>query len=254
MKCIILAGGKGTRLMEHTNIIPKPMLTVGGIPLLRHVMNIYIQQGVNDFLVPTGYKGDAIIAYFLALGPQDFFKHPSGEGLVFQFPTYQVHVVDTGEDTLTGGRLRRIRHLLQPNAPFYFTYGDGVGNVNLKALGEQFFPLESTLATLTVVHPEGRFGRAVLKGDRIVEFGEKVENETDWINGGFAILTPSILSLIPSDATNLEKDILPFIAKIGLMSYHKHIGFWKCVDTNRDLLDLTEIYAKEGDRAWLKLS
>ncbi len=248
--CVILAGGKGTRLLEETSTIPKPMLMVGDKPLLQHVMDTYIKQGVTEFIVPVGYKQEVVRAWFLGQNPMYFSNDHKG-GTEFHFGDYTVYVLDTGLDTQTGGRILRCRHLLTHTDNFYFTYGDGVANVNLRALTAQH--TGDTLVTLTGVHPAGRFGRIKLGFDEsVVNFGEKVESEEDWINGGFAVLSTRLFLGISGDRTNLEKDVYPAVARHGFMNLYKHEGFWKCVDTLRDLEELRTIYKENAP--WLQLS
>lgn len=256
MKVVILAGGRGTRLSEHTEAIPKPMLDVGGKPLLQHIMDIYLAQGFNDFIIPVGYRKEIVFGYFFSLHPTFFNRMRSyPEEIKFRFPTFDVTIVDTGEDTQTGGRLARIAHLIEDER-FHFTYGDGVGNVDLKRLVTTSFATRNDV-TLTVVHPEGRFGRAVFMegGEQVIRFGEKIEGESDWINGGFSILSPKVLKAAKflGDDCNLEKDVYPVVAEHGYMNALRHIKYWKCVDTQRDLEEIRKVYKEEGAE-WLKLS
>lgn len=255
LPCVILAGGRGTRLSEETSTIPKPMLMVGDKPLLQHVMDIYIQQGVWDFIIPVGYKSEMVRAWFLGQRDLLYFENDHHGATVFQFGDYRVTVVDTGLDTQTGGRLLRVRKYLGQTDNFFFTYGDGVGNVDLQELLSHHSG--DTLITLTAVHPAGRFGRVhflhdSLLGDSIIGFGEKIESESDWVNGGFAILSTRLMLGISGDQCNLEKDVYPVVAQHGFMRAYRHEGFWKCVDTLRDLEELREIY-KENAK-WLMLS
>lgn len=254
LPCVILAGGKGTRLSEQTTVIPKPMLDVGNLPLLQHVMNIYINQGVTEFYIPAGYKMNMILGYFLDhphMLSAATWKHDTS--FSFQMTHYRVTVVNTGPDTQTGGRLYRLRDMLE--TPFHFTYGDGVGNVDVRAV-QWWYEQHNEIATLSLVRPEGRFGRAVEnRQGKVIQFGEKVESDNDWINGGFAVLSPKVFDGIAStdcpDKCNLEKEIYPVIARHGYMGAVHHTGFWKCVDTLRDLEDLRTIYEEKGAE-WLK--
>lgn len=249
MKCVILAGGKGTRMMEGSVTIPKPLMMIGDKPILRHIMDIYIMQGVKEFIIPVGYKGEMIYGYFMS-------QHPAGiqrgqDHVWFLFGDYYVHVVDTGLDTMTGGRLKAISHFLD-DRPFHFTYGDGLANVDIKKLEARFFP-RTDAASITVVHPIGRFGRAVVNDhDDVKDFGEKIQTGHDWINGGFSVLSGRLAKVIPSLSTNLEKEIYPVLAKHNLMGAVKHTGFWQCIDTLRDLQEINHIYEKDGP-VWLKL-
>lgn len=248
MKCVILCGGKGTRLMEMTDVLPKPMLPVGDRPLLHHIFDIYKKWGLRDFYLPVGYKKEQIIAYLLgSIGTGEYSCQ--GGVLKFTFPDMTITVVDTGSETLTGGRLKRLEPFLR-DAPFHFTYGDGLSDVNLCQVDFLHFKFQS-IATLTLVHPEGRFGRVKLEKDGLIsDFGEKLET-TDWINGGFAVLRPEIFQYIDGDDVNLEKEVYPLLALEGQLRGYLHDGFWKCCDTKRDLLELDELYREEGAR-WLK--
>lgn len=255
LPCVILAGGKGTRLSEETTVIPKPMLYVGDRPLLQHIIDIYIKQGVFDFYVPAGYKMDMILGHFLN-NPYMLSVYTSHLDRVFEFQMthYRVTVVDTGMETQTGGRLHRLREFLK--GPFHFTYGDGLGNVDVRTV-QWWFEHHKEAASMTLVRPEGRFGRAVEnRQGKIIRFGEKVESENDWINGGFTVMSPLVLDGIADtecpDKCNLEKEIYPVLARHGYMGAVHHTGFWKCVDTLRDLEDLRTIYEEKGAE-WLKL-
>lgn len=256
--CVILAGGRGTRLLEETDSIPKPMLMVGDKPLLQHVIDIYLSQGVREFIIPVGYRKEQVFGYFF--GQSNSASSLNGDGWQFNMGSYGVKVVDTGLDTQTGGRLLRLRSLLKGHTQFFFTYGDGVANVKLKELVS--LHTGDTLVTLTAVHPAGRFGRLrfdqyygnrVEDAHRVWAFGEKIESEQDWVNGGFAILDTRILLGITGDKTNLEKDVYPLVAQHGFMLAHKHKGFWRCVDTLRDLEELRNIHKQESALPWLQL-
>lgn len=244
LPCVILAGGKGTRLSEETKAVPKPMLMVGDKPMLQHVMDIYTRQRITDFIIPVGHLKEQIFEYFM---------HEHGLHMVIKFSDATrfyingctITVVDTGEDTMTGGRLKRAEKYIG-NRPFHFTYGDGLGNVNLSELAAVHLPTIN-VATVTAVHPEGRFGRMVLNEyNHVVYFGEKSVTDQDWINGGFSLLSPRIFKGIKGDETNLEKDVYPVIAKWGFMQAVPHYGYWKAVDTLRDLEDIRNTYKKEG--------
>lgn len=245
MKVVVLCGGKGTRLMEMTDVLPKPMLPVGDRPLLHHIFDIYKRHGLNDFYLPMGYKKEHIIAYLISLNPETY-SYCDGV-LRFKFSDMNVTAVDTGSDTMTGGRLRRMASFLS-DAPFAFTYGDGLSSVDISEV--QTCYVTHQCSTLTLVHPEGRFGRAIFDPPCIVEFGEKSET-SDWINGGFSVLHPDIFGYITGDGTNLEKDVYPVLARLGKLAGYPYEGFWKCVDTKRDLLELEQIYQEEGAK-WLK--
>lgn len=236
-------------MSEETSTIPKPMLMVGDKPLLQHIIDIYRAQGVWEFIIPVGYKKEQVYAHFLT--QTSHYHSIFDDGVEFQMGSYVVKVMDTGLETLTGGRLLRIHSLLKGYKNFHFTYGDGVGNVDLQKLQAQH--TGDTLVTMTVVHPVGRFGRAhVNKENKIFMFGEKVESPADWINGGFSILSTKLFLGIAGDRCNLEKDVYPPVARHGFMNANKHEGFWQCVDTLRDLEELRKIY--EQETPWLKLS
>lgn len=248
MTVVILCGGKGSRLVEMTDVLPKPMIPVGGKPLLQHIIDIYKSQVSRNFVLPVGYKKEYILAYLLSLRPDEMKLVGDGANR-FTYRDWVVTTVDTGEETQTGGRLKRVQQYVG-KVPFHFTYGDGLSDVSLRNV--QKINLDnSPVATITLVHPEGRFGRAVVEEDTgmIMEFGEKAET-LDWINGGFSILHPDIFHYIENDMTNLERDVYPELVRAGLMYGYKHTGFWKCVDTKRDLLELDSLYSSKG-AVWL---
>lgn len=246
--CVILAGGKGTRLSEETKEVPKPLLFVGDKPLLHHVIDIYRVQGVKEFIIPVGYLQHLIFNYFAAICTDSFTVV---NGVEYIVDGCSVRLVDTGEETQTGGRLKRIKHAIGKR-PFHFTYGDGVGNVNIHTLLDAQLGTWN-LATITAVHPEGRFGRLVIdEHSQVTQFGEKIEAEQDWVNGGFSILSPRIINGVTGDETNLEKEVYPVIAMYGFMAAVRHAGYWKAVDTLRDLEDLRKTYEERGP-VWLML-
>ncbi len=257
LPAVILAGGKGTRLSEETATIPKPMLTVGDKPLLQHVMDIYLAQGVWNFIIPVGYKKEVVLGYFLGHKGLLYFTYDHHGAYEFQFGDYKVTVVDTGPETQTGGRLKRLYRYLGMYTDFFFTYGDGVGNVNLHELVRHH--TGDTLVTMTAVHPAGRFGRIIFENMEpgplysmtVRSFGEKMEHVEDWVNGGFSILSTKLFLGLAGDHTNLEKDVFPVVAQHGAMRAYKHFGFWRCVDTLRDLEELRSLY-KEENVPWLQ--
>lgn len=248
MKTVILCGGRGTRLSEYTDILPKPMLMIGNKPILHHIMDIYISQGYREFILPVGYKKENIIAYFLSIWKEGvtWAGNNLNEPLEFHNPEFTVTIVDTGLDTQTGGRLKRLSSLL--TEPFMLTYGDGLANVNLARIAEN---CEVDLS-ITAVHPPSRFGRIEISENSMVsEFYEKPA-KTDIINGGFMKFNSlDILDSISSDEDNLEKDILPEYVKTHRVYSVVHLGFWHCIDTKRDLDEINKIYEKEG-AVWLK--
>ncbi|AGI47122.1 glucose-1-phosphate cytidylyltransferase [Thermoplasmatales archaeon BRNA1] len=246
MKTVILAGGLGTRISEESYLRPKPMIEIGGYPILWHIMKIFYSQGVDEFIICAGYKQHMIKEYFA-----DYFLHRSD--ITFDFTDeyhmtvhanssekWKVTVVDTGLNTLTGGRIKRVAKYLG-NEPFLLTYGDGVSDVDIKKL-IKFHKSHGKLATLTAVHPVGRFGVLDLSGDQITSFGEKTESQTDWINGGFMVLDPKVIDLIDGDETTFEKEPMEALSAKGELMAYKHNGFWQCMDTLRDKQKLEALW------------
>jgi glucose-1-phosphate cytidylyltransferase len=239
MKAVILAGGLGTRLSEETAIKPKPMVEIGGKPILWHIMKIYSHHGITDFIVCCGYKGYVIKEYFA-----NYFLHMSDVTFDMRFNQMNVHagkaepwrvtLVDTGDTTMTGGRLKRVREHIG-NEDFCFTYGDGVSNVDISALVE-FHKQQNTLATLTAVQPPGRFGAIALAKEqtKITHFQEKPEGDGAWINGGFFVLNPQVIDFIENDSISWEKEPLQKLAHKEELAAYKHNGFWQPMDTLRD--------------------
>jgi glucose-1-phosphate cytidylyltransferase len=234
MKVFILAGGLGTRISEETSDKPKPMVRIDDKPVLWHVMNIYASQGWSDFVIGCGYKKEVIF---------DFVQNEMKED-------WLVEAVDTGEMTLTGGRIARYLDLF-PNETFMVTYGDGVGNVDIKKLVEQH-KNGSALVTLTAVRPPSRFGSVVSENGVVTHFGEKNQADAGWINGGFMVVDPRIRELITSDDQAFESDILPELVRRKLLSAYLHEGFWQPMDTLREKNDLEEL-AKQSTPPWLAL-
>jgi glucose-1-phosphate cytidylyltransferase len=245
MKVAILAGGLGTRLSEETEVKPKPMVEIGGKPILWHLMMLYSHYGFNDFAIALGYKGEVIKKYMV-----DYCSLNSDLTVDFQTgaftmqgghrPGWTVDLVDTGVSTQTGGRLKRLGPYLQGET-FMLTYGDGLADVNLPQL-LAFHKAHGKLATMTIVHPPARFGHLELQGDRIVEFSEKPQTREGWINGGFFVLEPEALSYIEGDEVLWEKEPLERLAADGqLMAYH-HTAFWQCMDTLRDKRTLESMW------------
>jgi len=248
MKVVILAGGRGTRIAEETATKPKPMIEIGGRPIIWHIMKIYAAQGFNEFVVAVGYMGDLIKRYFA--------EHASlagdltvdlKSGLIErrspdEVMDWRVHLVDTGLDTQTGGRVGRVSHLLG-DEPFMLTYGDGVANVDLQALLAHH-RREGRSATVAAVHPPARFGEIVFDGDRVSGFAEKPQIGEGWINGGFMVMEPIVLKLLQSDTAILEVDALEALAKTGELSAYRHNGFWQCMDTLRDKSHLDIMWNK----------
>jgi glucose-1-phosphate cytidylyltransferase len=253
MKAVILAGGLGTRISEETNLKPKPMVEIGGRPILWHVMKIYSAHGINDFIICAGYKGYVIKEYF-----QNYFLHMSDVTFDMATNSMEVHqrrsepwrvtIIDTGEATMTGGRLRRVRDYLGNEESFCFTYGDGVGDVNITDL-VAFHKREGRQATLTGVRPPGRYGALEINGARVEKFQEKPEGDGSWINGGFFVLEPSVIDLIADDTTVWERAPLESLASTKQLSAYKHGGFWQPMDTLRDKTHLEDLWAS-GKAPW----
>lgn len=252
MKCVILAGGLGTRLSEETSVRPKPMVEIGGMPILWHIMKHYSHYGVNDFIVCLGYKGYIIKEYFA-----NYFLHMSD--VTFDMATnkmevhqnnaepWRVTLVDTGDSTQTGGRLRRIRKYLDNDA-FCMTYGDGVGNVDIGKL-IAFHQDHGKLATVTATQPPGRFGALELAGSAVASFREKPNGEGAWINGGFFVLSPEVIDGIEGEATLWERGPLEGLAARGELQAFCHQGFWQPMDTLRDKALLEELW-QSGKAPW----
>lgn len=252
MKVVILAGGKGTRFAEETDRRPKPMIEIGDRPILWHIMSRYSAFGLNEFVVCLGYKGYAIKEYFA-----NYLLHSSDVTIDLRRGRTEVHrrnaapwkvtLVDTGEETMTGGRLKRVREYLG-GGTFHMTYGDGVGDVDLKAL-TAFHKKSGLAATVTAVRPPGRFGALALKGDRVARFQEKPGGDGGWINGGFFVLEPKVIDLIDGDATFWERQPMEKLAAKGQLGAFVHEGFWHPMDTLRDKNYLEELWAS-GKAPW----
>lgn len=238
MKVVILAGGLGTRLGEYTKSVPKPMIKIGGIPIIIHIMRHYIFHGFNDFIIAAGYKNGIIKNYFRN------FKTPEKEfEAIIKKKKCKICIVDTGNKTMTGGRLKRVKHLIEDNKNFMFTYGDGISNVNLKKLFS-FHINQKKLITVTAVRPPARFGEILLKNNKVISFKEKPQVTNGWINGGFFIAKKEFLNLIKNDSEILEKKPLEIACKKNELIAFKHEGFWKCMDVKRDRDELQKIYSK----------
>lgn len=252
MKAVILAGGLGTRISEETHLKPKPMVEIGGRPVLWHVLKIYSAHGINDFVICAGYKGYVIKEYFA-----NYFLHMSDVTFDMQHNRMEVHqrrsepwrvtIVDTGEATMTGGRLKRVREYLADET-FCFTYGDGVGNVNITEL-VAFHRREKRLATLTGVQPPGRYGALSIDGTAVTNFQEKPMGDGGWINGGFFVLEPRVIDYIDGDATVWERQPMQRLAEEGQMSVYSHDGFWQPMDTLREKNHLEDLWAS-GKAPW----
>lgn len=252
MKAIILAGGLGTRISEETAIRPKPMIEVGGKPVLWHIMKTYSAHGINDFVVCCGYKGYVIKEYFA-----NYFLHMSDVTFDMRNNKMEVHqqsvepwritLVDTGETTMTGGRIKRVAEHIG-DEDFCCTYGDGISDVNITEL-IKFHKQHGKLATLTATQPPGRFGALALSGNEVLNFQEKPHGDGSWINGGFFVLSPKVLNYIAGDDTIWEREPMELLAKEGQIAAHFHSGFWQPMDTLRDKTHLEELWAS-GNAPW----
>jgi len=252
MKAVILAGGLGTRLAEETVLRPKPMVEIGGKPILWHIMKGYAHFGITDFVICLGYKGYMVKEYFanLALHTSDviiILAHNRVDLHQNQFEPWNITLVDTGENTQTGGRLQRIRRFVE-DEDFCMTYGDGVADIDIGAL-LSFHAEEGCQATVTAVRPPGRFGRLDLQGKRARGFQEKPRGDGDWINGGFFVLSPAALEHIDSETTLWEKEPLQQLAASGQLAAFRHDGFWQPMDTLRDKNHLEQLWAT-GNAPW----
>jgi glucose-1-phosphate cytidylyltransferase len=253
MKVVILAGGMGTRISEESHLRPKPMIEIGGRPILWHIMKIYAHHGITEFIVCLGYRGYMIKEYFA-----NYFLHNSDvtidarENRIHYHETtaepWRITLVDTGEQTLTGGRLKRVARYLDSGEPFCFTYGDGVSNVDISQL-VAFHRGHGRHATLTAVIPPGRYGALSLDGDCVAEFVEKPPGDNSFINGGFFVLDPAVLSLVPDDLTGWEHEPLETLARDGQLMAWRHTGFWQPMDTLRDKNHLEALW-QAGEAPW----
>ena len=249
MKAVILAGGLGTRLSEETSVRPKPMVEIGGKPILWHIMKMYSHYGINDFIICCGYKGYVIKEYFA-----NYFLHMSDVTFDMQHNEMHVHekraepwkvtLIDTGDESMTGGRLGRVADYVKNDEAFCFTYGDGVSDVDIGKLIE-FHRQHGKEATLTATYPLGRFGALDIQNKQIKRFMEKPKGDGGMINGGFFVLSPSVLSLIKDDKTTWEQEPLMSLAERGELMAFEHTGFWQPMDTLRDKHHLEELWATE---------
>lgn len=248
MKAVILAGGLGTRISEETHLKPKPMIEIGGRPILWHIMKMYSAHGVNEFIICCGYKGYVIKEYFA-----NYFLHMSDVTFDMSDNQMEVHqrkaepwrvtLVDTGDDTMTGGRLKRVAAYIENEDAFCFTYGDGVSDVDIAAT-ISFHKRHGKLATVTAVQPPGRYGSLSLKGDLVEGFVEKPKGDGGWINGGFFVLSPKCIDQIDSDTTAWEVEPLTRISAAGQLMAFQHRGFWQPMDTLRDKTMLEDLWEK----------
>jgi glucose-1-phosphate cytidylyltransferase len=253
MKAVILAGGLGTRISEESHLRPKPMIEIGGMPILWHIMKIYSHYGIHDFIMCLGYKGYVIKEYF-----SNYFLHASDVTLdlaanratfhASNVEPWRITLVDTGEATMTGGRLKRVARYLDADEPFCFTYGDGVSDIDIARL-IAFHKAHGRRATLTAVAPPGRYGAVSLSGDRVERFIEKPPGDRGLINGGFFVLDPSVVALIAGDGTPWERGPLDALAAEGELMAFRHEGYWQPMDTLRDKNALEERWAS-GTAPW----
>lgn len=253
MKAVILAGGLGTRLSEETHLKPKPMVEIGGKPIIWHILKIYSFYGINEFIICCGYKGHLIKEYF-----SNYFLHTNDITLDIANNKIEAHsqnsekwkitLVDTGENTLTGGRLKRVSDYLEKEESFCFTYGDGVSNIDIKEL-IAFHKNEGRIATLTAVQPPGRFGQIAFQRGKVLAFEEKPKGDNNWINGGFFVLNKKVIDLIEGDQSIWEEEPLKNLAKSGQLSAFHHKGFWQPMDTLKDKMLLEELW-KNGKAPW----
>ena len=253
MQAVILAGGLGTRLSEETDFIPKPMITIGSMPILWHIMKSFEHFGVRDFIICGGYKYRFIVEYFI-----NYRSHTSNISIdigsekitYFNKPSedWKVTIVNTGEKTMTGGRLRRIREYLNNDSPFFMTYGDGLSNVKLDQVLKVHLKGNYDV-TLTATKPPARFGSVELQKNLVTSFNEKITVNDGYVNGGFFVLNPSVLELIRNDETSWEYDSLVRISKQKKLGAHIHNGFWQPMDTLRDRRYLEDLWSR-GEAPW----
>jgi glucose-1-phosphate cytidylyltransferase len=253
MKAVILAGGLGTRISEETIVKPKPMIEIGGKPILWHILKLYSSHGINEFIICCGYKGYMIKEYF-----SNYFLHMSD--VTFDMKNNEMHVhenhaepwkvtlVNTGEDSMTGGRLKRVAEYLKDENCFCMTYGDGVGNVNISE-SVAFHLKQNRLATVTATHPPAKFGALAIDGDTVSKFQEKPSGEEGMVSGGFFVLSPKVLDYIQDDSSSWEHIPMERLAEEGELSVFKHHGFWQPMDTLRDKQYLERLWAS-GEAPW----
>ncbi len=237
MKVVILAGGYGTRLAEYTSTIPKPLVKIGNEPILTHIMRFYSSFGFNNFIIAAGYKQKAIFDYY-----KDSIR------LQKEFPNLKI--VNTGKDTMTGGRILKLKHYFKKNENFFMTYGDGLSDVNLNKL-KKFHDSHRKIATVTAVHPPVRFGELEITNDKVTNFEEKPQAKAGWINGGFFVLNYKVFNYIKDDTTMFERQPMSKLANRGKLMAFKHNGFWKCMDTLRDKIILDKMW-NEKKALWKK--
>lgn len=252
MKIVILAGGKGTRISEYTNVIPKPMVPIGDKPIIWHIMKIYAHYGFNDFVVALGYKSDVIKDYFIKFNSlnSDFTVDLSNGNVEIHQNRpldWKVTLVETGEETMTGGRLKRLKKYLNEET-FMLTYGDGLANINIKKLLD-FHYRNKKLVTMTAVRPTARFGELELESNLVTSFKEKPQLKDGWVNGGFFVMDKKFIDFIQDDSEMLERKPLENVANNNNLIAYKHDGFWQCMDNIRDLEKLKQLW--KSNPPWL---
>jgi glucose-1-phosphate cytidylyltransferase len=255
VKVIILAGGFGTRLSEYTDLLPKPMVCIGNKPIIWHIMKRYADYGYKDFIIALGYKADVIKNYFANyhLGQNDYTVNLASGKIINRSEgslDWNVTLVDTGLNTMTGGRIKRLQDFVQ-NERFMLTYGDGVANINIQELVQHHSASEN-LVTLTAVRPTARFGELELKVNTVTSFKEKSQLNVGWINGGFFVCEPQVLDFINDDSVMFEREPLEKVAEQLRLGAFKHQGFWQCMDSKRDH-DLLQTMCDEGNQIWLEI-
>ena len=252
MKVVILAGGFGTRISEYTDLVPKPMIDIGGVPIITHIMSIYQKYGFNEFFIALGYKAQIIKNYFLnyrALNSDLFIDIKNGkiEFLKSSNLDWKINLIDTGENSMTGGRILRLKEYLKDET-FMLTYGDGLSDININDL-IKFHKMESKVATVTAVRPVARFGELQIKDKNVINFSEKPQTQKGWINGGFFVFEPEIFDYLKDDQTILEKEPLIKLSSENKLAAFEHDGFWQCMDTKRDKIIL-DSYCKSNNPPW----
>jgi glucose-1-phosphate cytidylyltransferase len=257
MKTVILCGGLGTRLAEETQIKPKPMVEIGGRPMLWHIMKIYERHGCKDFMLALGYKGEVIKDYFINYHARqsNLTVHLKNGQVDYSNPTaedWRVSLIDTGVNTMTGGRLLRLKTQMQSGGTFMLTYGDGVADVDVTAL-LAFHRAHGKLATVSAVRPSARFGGLHIGDRQVLDFKEKPQSGEGWINGGFFVFEPGVFDFLADDATVLEQSPLETLARKGQLMAYQHSGYWQCMDTIRDR-DALQALWDSGSAPWMKKS